>query len=299
MLRCRLRSDAHALLSALASDPRRRLALSSAERRLRSTAGAREGVPARYRATVEYDGTDFAGFQVNPGKRTVQGVLETALARLDGGIAERIDGAGRTDAGVHASGQVIAFTYEGQLAAADLERALDALLPRDVAVRDLRTAPAGFDPRYAARYREYRYTVWNGPRSPLRERMALGVRVPLDTAAMARAGSAFIGRHDFSSFGAAGRTSVRTVTAVRVRREGGTVTIDVRADAFLRGMVRRMVAALVEVGVGKMDETAVRAALAAPGPAFDGAAAPAKGLCLRRVALGRPTGVRNGEHEER
>jgi tRNA pseudouridine38-40 synthase len=116
---------------------------------------------------------------------------------------------------------------------------------------------------------------------------------------MARAGSAFIGRHDFSSFGAAGRTSVRTVTAVRVRREGGTVTIDVRADAFLRGMVRRMVAALVEVGVGKMDETAVRAALAAPGPAFDGAAAPAKGLCLRRVALGRPTGVRNGEHEER
>jgi len=77
------------------------------------------------------------------------------------------------------------------------------------------------------------------------------------------------------------------------------VTIDVRADAFLRGMVRRMVAALVEVGLGKLDETAVRAALAAPGPAFDGAAAPAKGLCLRRVALGRPTGVRNGEHEER
>ncbi|MFL5756271.1 MAG: tRNA pseudouridine(38-40) synthase TruA [Chloroflexota bacterium] len=253
----------------------------------------------RYRATVEYDGTDFAGFQVNPGKRTVQGVLETALARLDGGNAERIDGAGRTDAGVHASGQVIAFTYEGRVAAADLERALDALLPPDVAVRDLRTVPAGFDPRYAARYREYRYTVWNGPRSPLRERMALGVRVPLDTAAMARAGSAFIGRHDFSSFGAAGRTSVRTVTAVRVRREGRTVTIDVRADAFLRGMVRRMVAALVEVGLGRMDETAVQSALAGPGPAFDGAAAPAKGLCLRSVALGRPTGVRNGEHEER
>ena len=100
----------------------------------------------------------------------------------------------------------------------------------------------GFNPRYAARYREYRYTVWNGPRSPLRERTALGVRDPLDTAAMARAGSVFIGRHDFSAFGAAGRTSVRTVMAVRVRREGRLVTIDVRADAFLRGMVRRMVA---------------------------------------------------------
>jgi tRNA pseudouridine38-40 synthase len=253
----------------------------------------------RYRATVEYDGTEFAGFQVNPGKRTVQGILETALARLDGGISERIDGAGRTDAGAHASGQVIAFTYSGRLAGSELERALEALLPSDVAVRDIRTVPAAFDPRYAARYREYRYTVWNGPRSPLRERTALGVRVPLDTAAMARAGSVFIGRHDFSAFGAAGRTSVRTVMAVRVRREGRTVTIDVRADAFLRGMVRRMVAALLEVGLGRMDETAVRAALAGTGPAFDGAAAPAKGLCLRRVALGRRAGERNGEHEER
>jgi tRNA pseudouridine38-40 synthase len=97
----------------------------------------------------------------------------------------------------------------------------------------------------------------------------------------------------------AGRASVRTVKAVRVRRDGRLVTIDVRADAFLRGMVRRMVAVLLEVGLGKMEETAVRAALAGPGPAFDGAAAPAKGLCLRRVALGRQPGEPNGEHEER
>jgi tRNA pseudouridine38-40 synthase len=253
----------------------------------------------RYRALVEYDGTDFAGFQVNPGKRTVQGVLETALARLGDGVGERVDGAGRTDAGVHASGQVIGFTYAGRLAATDLGRALDALLPADVAVRDVRRAPDGFNPRYAARYREYRYTVWNGPRSPLHERTALWLRAPLDTAAMARAGSAFIGRHDFRAFGVAGRTSVRTVMAVRVRREGRLVTIDVRADAFLRGMVRRMVAVLLEVGLGKMEETAVRAVLAGPGPAFDGAAAPAKGLCLRRVALGRRPGEPNGEHEER
>src|SRR4029079_13243574 len=165
--------------------------------------------------------------------------------------------------------------------------------------RGVRRVPDGFHPRFAARYREYRYTVWNGPRSPLRERTALGLRAPLDTAAMSRAGSVFIGRHDFSAFGAADRSPVRTVHAVRVRREGRLVTIDVRADAFLRGMVRRMVAVLLEVGLGKIDETAVRSALAGPGPALDGAAAPAKGLCLRRVALGRAPGEQNGANEER
>jgi tRNA pseudouridine38-40 synthase len=253
----------------------------------------------RYRARVEYDGTDFDGFQVQPGRRTVQGVLEAALARLGDGVERRVDGAGRTDAGVHASGQVIGFTYDGRLTATELGRALDALLPTDVAVRDVRRAPNGFHPRYAARYREYRYTVWNGPRSPLHERTALGLRAPLDTVAMARAGSVFIGRHDFRAFGTTDRTSVRTVMAVRVRRDGRLVTIDVRADAFLRGMVRRMVAVLLEVGLGKMDETAVRSALAGPGSALDGAAAPAKGLTLRRVAFGRQPGEANGEREER
>jgi tRNA pseudouridine38-40 synthase len=253
----------------------------------------------RYRATVEYDGTDYAGFQVNPGKRTVQGVLEAALARLGDGVEQRVDGAGRTDAGVHAREQVIGFTYTGRLADEDLGRAFDALLPPDLSVRNVRRAPAGFNPRYAARYREYRYTVWNGPRSPLRERTALGVRDPLDTAAMARAASAFIGRHDFRAFGASDRSPIRTVNTVRVRRDGRLVTIDVNADSFLRGMVRRMVAVLLEVGLGNVDETAVRTALAGSGSALAGAAAPAKGLCLRRVALGRRPGTGNGEHEER
>jgi tRNA pseudouridine38-40 synthase len=254
----------------------------------------------RYRARVEYDGTDFAGFQVNPGKRTVQGVLEDALARLGDGVVRRVDGAGRTDAGVHATGQLIAFSYGGRLSAAELDAALEAILPRDVAVRDVRRAPDAFNPRYAARYREYRYTVWNGPPSPLRERTALGVRDPLDTAAMARAGSAFIGRHDFRAFGAGDRSPVRTVTAVRVRRSGRLVMIDIRADSFVRGQVRRMVGLLLEVGLAKTDIDAVRAALADPGSAAKGPAAPAKGLCLRHVAMGRTTGSEsNGEHEER
>jgi tRNA pseudouridine38-40 synthase len=249
----------------------------------------------RYRARVEYDGTDFAGFQAQPGARTVQGELEAALASLAGGGRLRVDAAGRTDAGVHAAGQVIAFTYRGRLPAAELGRALDALLPGDVAVRDLRLAPAGFHPRYAARYREYRYTVWNGPRSPLRERFALGVRVPLDTAAMARAGSTLEGRHDFSAFGAADRQPVRTLHRVRVRRDGPLVTVDVRGDAFLRQMVRRIVAALLLVGRGEVEESAVAEALASRDPAFNGALAPAKGLCLRRVVLGRPAGETNGD----
>ena len=253
----------------------------------------------RCRARVEYDGTDFDGFQVNPGRRTVQGVLEDALQRLNGGAVQRIDGAGRTDAGVHATGQVITFTYEGRLAATELARAFDAVLPGDVSIRDVRPAPAAFHPRFAARYREYRYTVWNGPRSPLRERTALGVRVPLDIAAMAQAGLVLEGRHDFRAFGATDRSPVRTVQMVRVRRNGRTVTIDVRADSFLRGMVRRMVAVLLEVGTGRMDDDAVRAALAGSGPALDGAAAPARGLCLRRVAFGPRREHGNGEREER
>ena len=253
----------------------------------------------RYRARCEYDGTDFAGFQLQSNARTVQGELEAALARLAGGERVVVDGAGRTDAGVHASGQVIAFTYGGVVPGTRLGRAVNALLPPDVAIRDLRRAPDGFHPRYAARYREYRYTVWNGPRSPLIERTALGVRAPLDIAAMERAGSVFIGRHDFRAFGATDRSPVRTVITVRVRRHGRLVTIDVRADSFLRGMVRRIVAALMQVGLGQIDIETVRLALAGDGPALDGAAAPAKGLCLRHVALGRRPERTNGEHEER
>ena len=250
----------------------------------------RDGAARRFKATVEYDGTEFAGFQLQPKARTVQGELEAALARLSGGIRQPVVGAGRTDAGVHAMGQVIAFTYPGSLSVEALTEALNGTLPPDVAVRDLRRAPAGFNPRYAARYREYRYSIWNGPRSPLRERTALWVRQALDVTAMTRAGTAFEGRHDFSAFGGADPQPVRTVHRLRVRRDGSLVTIDVQADAFLRGMVRRIVAALLAVGKGQLDASAVPGLLTAGEPALAGAAAPARGLCLRRVTLGRRQG---------
>jgi tRNA pseudouridine38-40 synthase len=250
----------------------------------------REVAPGRYRARVEYDGTDYAGFQVQrPGIRTVQGELEAALAGLSDGVRRPVDGAGRTDAGVHALDQVIAFTYAGRLTAERLEAGLNGRLPPDIAVREVRQVPPEFHPRRAARYREYRYTVWNGPRSPINERFAFGVRNPLDVDAMHRAGQAFIGRHDFSAFGAivGDKSPIRTVHLVRVRRRGTLVTIDVRAESFLRGMVRRMVAVLIEVGRNRMTETEIREALAARTPARNGASAPAHGLCLRKVALGR------------
>jgi tRNA pseudouridine38-40 synthase len=258
---------------------------------------AREGGPVRYRARVEYDGTEFDGFQVQPGRRTVQGELEAALARLSDGSRVRVTAAGRTDAGVHAAGQVIAFTYPGRLPAGELEQALGALLPPDIGVHGLRRAHRGFHPRYAARYREYRYTVWNGPRNPLRERYALGARTPLDVAAMTEAAAALVGRRDFSAFGAAERQPIRTLHWVRIRRTGHVLTIDVAADAFLRQMVRSIVAALLLAGRGEIAPGEVGAALGSHERAFHGAVAPPHGLCLRRVVYDGPA-RRTEKHDD-
>jgi tRNA pseudouridine38-40 synthase len=255
---------------------------------------AREGGPVRYAARVEYDGTEFSGFQVQPGSRTVQGEIERALARLNGGRRIRVDGAGRTDAGVHALGQVVAFTYSGRLSRPELARSLEALLPSDVALGRLRTVAPRFSPRRAATRRDYRYSIWNGPRSPLRERYALGVRGRLDVPAMAEAAQVLVGRHDFSAFGGRDRQPIRTLHGVRVRRKGHSVTIDVSGDAFLRQMVRSIVAALLRIGRGEATAEDLEAALRSPGRAFAGAIAPPQGLSLRRVVIGNGTDNRTG-----
>jgi tRNA pseudouridine38-40 synthase len=236
---------------------------------------------------VEYDGTGFAGFQVQPGARTVQGELEAALRGISGGGRIRVDGAGRTDAGVHASGQVIAFTWTGRrMPVAELGRAIMAVLPPDVAIGRLRRVSAGFSPRRAAIRREYRYTIWNGPRSPLRERYALGVREPLDAPAMHAAAQVLVGRHDFSAFGGRHRQPIRTLSGVWVRRTGRTVTVDVTGDAFLRQMVRSIVAALVRIGHGTATASDLETALRSRDRIFAGQVAPPHGLCLRRVVIG-------------
>jgi tRNA pseudouridine38-40 synthase len=215
----------------------------------------------------------------------VQGELERALTRLSAEGRVPVDGAGRTDAGVHARGQVIAFTYTDRLGRVELGRALAALLPPDIGLGSLRAVDRGFRPRYRARWREYRYVIWNGPHSPLRERYALGVRDQLDVAAMASAAEVLVGRHDFSAFGGKDRQPVRTLHRVRVRKQGQQITIEVVGNAFLRQMVRRIVAALLRVGHGKASAADVAAALESKRPAFAGDTAPAHGLVLWRVPM--------------
>ncbi|MEA2678247.1 MAG: tRNA pseudouridine38-40 synthase [Chloroflexota bacterium] len=260
--------------------------MAKGDREVATRKRAREGVSVRYRARVEYDGTDFAGFQVQPGGRTVQGELESALSRLSNGDRVVVDGAGRTDAGVHARGQVIAFTYRGRLGRSELNKALAAGLPADIGLGPILQVGQGFSPRHQAKYREYRYLIWNGPRSPLRERQSLGVRERLDVAAMAAAAKVFVGRHDFSAFGGTDRQPVRTLTKLSVTRRGELITVTVIGDAFLRGMVRRIVAALLRVGHGKAMARDLAKALGEGHPAFHGEAAAPRGLTLWRVPMG-------------
>lgn len=252
----------------------------------------------RYRARVEYDGTDFAGFQVQPEGRTVQGELESALSRLSGGTRVVVDGAGRTDAGVHARGQVIAFTYNGRLGRRELQQALAAGLPKDIGLGPVVPVGKTFSPRHQAKHREYRYLIWNGPRSPLRERQALGVRGRLDVAAMAAAAKVFVGRHDFSAFGGTDRQPVRTLTRLSVIRRGDLITVTVIGDAFLRGMVRRIVAALLRVGQGRASAADLAKALTERSPAFHGEAAAPRGLTLWRVPMGPRHKTRKKEEQD-
>jgi tRNA pseudouridine38-40 synthase len=247
---------------------------------------AREGGPVRYRARVEYDGTEFAGFQAQPGRRTVQGELERVLAHLSGESTSRIKAAGRTDAGVHATGQVIAFTWHGSMGASELGQAMAALLPPDVAIGALTRVALDFDPRRAATRREYRYSIWTGPRKPMGHRYRYELDEPLDAEAMHLAAQVLVGRHDFAAFGRVQHTSVRTLHEIRVRRQGHLVTIDVAGDAFLRQMVRSIVAALIRIGMGRATAEDLERELRSRPRAFEGAVVPAHGLCLRRVVIG-------------
>ncbi len=236
---------------------------------------------------LEYDGRDFAGWQVQPGGRTVQGTLEAALLRLTGQRA-RVVGAGRTDAGVHAEGQVASVCLATRFAAPALERALNAVLPEDVAARAVEEAPDGFDARREARAKLYRYGLWNGPSpSPLRRRESHWVPRPLDLPAMREATGAFAGRHDFTSLKAAGSqvaSNVRTLSSVDVLGSaGGEIRILVEGDGFLRHMVRNLVGTLLEVGAGRRAPDSIPALLAARDRARAGPTAPAGGLTLVRV----------------
>jgi tRNA pseudouridine38-40 synthase len=243
-------------------------------------------------AVIEYDGTAFAGSQVQPNARTVQGELEEALNRL---IGERIRVrlAGRTDAGVHATGQVAALCLPRGEALPILRERLNALLPGDLAVRSLRPVAASFDPRRDARWRVYRYRILtNGARRPLDRHRTLEIDDRLDVAAMRAAAERMIGERDFAALGSHARgQTVRQLSEVRITRRGDLVEMRVTANAFLRRMVRSLVALLLEVGRGRIGPDAVDGVLAGTGRALHGRAAPSRGLTLERVvyeSAGKP-----------
>ncbi len=239
----------------------------------------------RYRATVEYDGTDFLGFQYQVRGRTVQGELEKAIEKVTQQRV-RVVGAGRTDAGVHALGQVIAFNVVWRHSAHDLQRALNAVLPMDIALRDCRVAHFGFHPRYDALWRQYRYVVWNEPaRSPLWQRYAYHVPEPLDVAAMQRASQYLMGSHNFAAFGKAprGENTVRRVLQAEWLAEGKRLIFEITADAFLRHMVRKVVGALLQIGRGQHAPEEMALLVQGSARRLTAPLAPARGLCLVKV----------------
>lgn len=236
--------------------------------------------------TLEYDGTNYAGWQLQPNARSVQGALEEALRRLLG-YRVRVHGAGRTDAGVHALGQVANFRCAEGTDLGRLQQGANALLRPDIVVKRAEAAPDGFDARRHARSRVYRYRIWNERwPSAFEHRFAWHVRAPLDLNAMRQAIAAIEGEHDFASFRAAGcgaGHAVRTILRNSVERQGPLVIYTIEANAFLRHMVRNLVGTLVEIGQGEADPAWLRELLAARDRTRAGPTAPAHGLFLVEV----------------
>jgi len=240
--------------------------------------------------TLEYDGAPFVGWQVQPNGPSVQGVLQEAIEKLCGSPV-RVTGAGRTDAGVHARGQVASLEQPRALPLSAWTAGLNAHLPQEVACIRAEEAPPGFDARRWARGKRYVYEIFRSPsRSPLVRGRAWEIRRPLDVEAMRAAALALLGRHDFSAFRAAdcpARTTEREVRRfeIEVERLGAseTVRLTVEATAFLKHMVRNMVGTLVEVGHGKRAAGSVSELLARGDRTLAGPTAPPHGLYLEEV----------------
>jgi len=244
---------------------------------------------ATFRLDLEYDGHGFEGWQVQPGgRRTVQGALEQALQRVTGQRV-RVVGAGRTDAGVHAEGQVASVACETHLDPDRLRRALNGVLPADMAVTACAAVSEGFHARYRARAKLYRYAIWNGESpSPLRAARFHWVPGRLDLGALRAAAALLVGSHDFACFratGSATRSTRRTLTRLEVRgRPRGEVLLLLEGDGFLRHMVRILAGTLIEVGLGRRAAASLPALLATRDRRRAGRTLPAQALTLLRVS---------------
>jgi tRNA pseudouridine38-40 synthase len=252
----------------------------------------------RFALIVEYDGTGYHGYQYQPGVPTVQLELEKAIESLTGEKL-RVAAAGRTDTGVHALGQVVAFDTESGHGARTIVNAMNFYLPDDVVVRSAYHVRDGFDPRRDATSRWYRYTIHNGERpSAMLRNLCCHVPEPLEVDAMAQAAKGFVGTHDFDRFCGPlpeGKTNTtRTVFKASVRRDGEMVTFDVEANAFLPHQVRRMAGALVDVGRGRLAQEDIRKLIELESTQAVAHSMAARGLCLMEVRY-RDFPPRNGE----
>ncbi len=246
---------------------------------------------------LEYEGTRYSGSQIQSGLLTIQGEVEAALGKLTGEQI-RIKAAGRTDSGVHARGQVVAFQTAARLSSDAMCKGLNRHLPRDIAVRRACQVRDGFDPRREAVSREYHYVVLNSPTpSPLLRGFTYLVTRPLQVEPMAEAAAALVGRHDFASFtvdlAGTGKSPERTVYRAGVTRKGSLVFIDVVADSFLPHQVRRTAGALLRVGIGRMEVEAFKQLLEQKQPNLARPAAPARGLYLMKVNYGQDLAAMN------
>ena len=236
-----------------------------------------------YRLLLEYDGTAYSGWQLQPNTRTLQAVIEEALATVLRHPA-RVHAAGRTDAGVHALGQVATFRSDHVLEARELRMALNALIPADIAVREVTEVPESFDARRHASARVYEYRIWNQPwRSAFWHRFTWHVPRPLDVRLMRLAASVLVGEHDFSAFRAAdceSESRVRRVSHSGVSEAENLCTYRVQANAFLKHMVRTIVGTLVQIGSGEREPEAMREIVASRDRARAGPTAPPQGLVL-------------------
>jgi tRNA pseudouridine38-40 synthase len=242
-----------------------------------------------FKLTLAYDGSNYSGWQFQPGRATVQEALEQTLAKITGETL-RVAASGRTDAGVHALGQVVSFRSQTHLEPAVLAKALNAELPWDMAVLALTEAAADFHARRSAVRKRYRYRIDDAPvRDVFQRQYVWQYRSPLAADAMHRAAQVLAGTHDFSSFETSGserESTVRTISVVSVERgrgAAGQIAIEVEADGFLYNMVRAIVGTLVEVGRGVQDEAWPGRVLAACSRDAAGQTAPPQGLFLVRV----------------
>jgi len=235
---------------------------------------------------LEYEGTAYVGWQRQPDGPSIQERIEECLERITGQRCPVV-GAGRTDAGVHARGQVAAFSADSPMAVERFHMALNALLPRDIVIREMEEAPVDFNPRFAAKSKRYRYAIWSHRVRPVFDReRCWHMRWPLDMELMREATSLLVGKHDFGAFEASGSNaahSVRTVHRAEWSTQDYWLYFDIEGDGFLYNMVRSIVGSLVDVGRGKMPLHGFREGFESRDRRKTGPTAPARGLCLMEV----------------